>query len=432
MTLRVGVIADDFTGATDIAGFLVAAGLRTVQLNEPQSSEQLAEEWDAGETEAVVISLKTRSIPRSDAVAKSLQALRILQNLDAERVIFKYCSTFDSTSEGNIGPVTDALLEEVGEDFTVVVPGLPVNGRTVYQGNLFVYDQPLHESGMRDHPVNPMSDSNIMRLMEAQSAGKAANIPFAVVEDGHDAVVAELDRVRESGARYAVLDTVTQRHLDTIGQAVSSMKVVTGGSGLGSGIARALTGASGRDADQPATRRWDFSSGPAVVISGSCSQMTNRQVSVYSDQAPSQALDVGRVLSDSETYLAELSEWVLNQEPGGFAPMIYATAPPESVKELQERYGAHQVSAGIEEFFGDLAATLSARGVTRFIAAGGETSGAVTQALGLTGFEVGPLIAPGVPWTKDLGENIDLALKSGNFGDENFFLTAQRMAGGKQ
>ena len=432
MPLRLGVIADDFTGATDIAGFLVAAGLRTVQLNDPEDASAIPAALDV---EAVVISLKTRSIPADDAVAQSLSALRILQDLDAERILFKYCSTFDSTAEGNIGPVTDALLEALGEDFTVVVPALPVNGRTVYQGNLFVHHQPLHESGMRDHPVTPMRDSNLMRLMEAQGSGSAINIPAALVSSGVDALRHRLEDVKADGARYAVLDTLTTEHLDVIGEAVAPMRLITGGSGLGSGVARAVTQI--RDEPEPA-QDWTFTQGPAVILSGSCSEMTNRQVARYRETAPALPVDIAQVLDRGVDYVAEVAGWVESaqhagprdpQAPNGTtAPLVYATAAPEEVQARQREHGAEEVSAAVERFFGDLAALLRAQGTHRFITAGGETSGAVTQALEITGFEVGPQIAPGVPWTRGLHDSLDLALKSGNFGDEDFFTTAQLVA----
>lgn len=429
MTLRIGVIADDFTGATDIAGFLVSAGLRTAQLNSP---EKAPENLDA---DAVVISLKTRSIPAPEAVEQSLHACRILQELGAEQIIFKYCSTFDSTAEGNIGPVTDALLDELGQDFTVVVPALPVNGRTVYRSTLFVHHQPLHESGMKDHPVTPMTDSNLIRLMEAQSRGTAGPVPYEAVEEGPEAVRSALEAARAQGARYAVVDTLDHRHLDTIGQVVTGMRLLTGGSGIGSGLARALTGRAGSAAEETPAQDWDFTPGAAVVISGSASQMTNRQVERYARSAPGTALDLARVIEGPQAYLTELAAWVHQESGAGSstAPMVYATAAPEKVRQWQQEYGAERLSAAIEDFFGRLAARLREQGVTRFIVAGGETSGAVTQALGVDGFEVGPQIAPGVPWTRSLEEDpqrrIDLALKSGNFGDEDFFRTAVEMSG---
>ncbi|MFL0420453.1 3-oxo-tetronate kinase [Micrococcus luteus] len=420
MPLRAGVIADDFTGATDIAGALVDGGLRTVQFS---GAAHVPDHVDA---DAVVISLKTRSIPPGDAAAQSLEACRALERLGAERIVFKYCSTFDSTAEGNIGPVTDALLEHLGEDFTVVAPALPVNGRTVYQGHLFVHDRLLQESGMKDHPVTPMRDSDLVRLMERQSSGRAASVPSTVVGGGSEVLRGELDRLRSEGVRYAVLDTLDDTHLDTIGAAVSGLRLTTGGSGLGSGLARSLTGRAITGAATTAAAAWRFTPGRTVVLSGSASEMTNRQVDRYRKIAPSLAVDVVRTLEDATALRDEILAFVLAQD-GGPAPLVYATAGPDEVRRLQEVHGRQRVSTAIERLFGTLAAALRERGVSRFVVAGGETSGAVTQALGVTGLRVGPQIAPGVPWTASLDGAVDLALKSGNFGDKDFFSAAQRL-----
>ncbi|MEB4616430.1 3-oxo-tetronate kinase, partial [Leucobacter sp. M11] len=238
MTVRIGVIADDLTGATDIAGFLAANGLRTVQLNGAADESRAA---TLTEVDAVVIGLKSRSVPVDEAVAMSRSALAELRAAGAERIVFKYCSTFDSTPAGNIGPVTDALLAELDSDFTVVCPALPVNGRTVYQGTLFVWQQPLNESGMRHHPVTPMTDANLLRVLGAQTEGRTGLVPFATIEAGPDAIRARLAELRAEGVRYAVLDCVTDRHLDAIGEAVTDLPLVTGGSGIGAGLARAVS-----------------------------------------------------------------------------------------------------------------------------------------------------------------------------------------------
>lgn len=428
MAITLGVIADDFTGATDAAGFLVEAGLRTVQLTGPAGIEDLPDGLDA---EAVVISLKTRSTPAEQAVAESLRALDALRGLGAERILFKYCSTFDSTAAGNIGPVTDALLEALEEDVTVLVPALPVNGRTVRDGHLSVHGVPLHESGMRDHPVTPMRDSSLVRLMEAQSAGRAAVVPLAAVDAGPAAVAEALEAAREAGARYVAVDAVEMRHLDVIGEAVRDLRLVTGGSGIGSGVAKAVLAHAASDGGEPAdaaapSARWRPAAGPAVILSGSCSQMTNRQVARYCETAPGRAVDVDRAVADAEQHVDELVEWAAARQAEGAAPLIYATAGPEEVEAWQRRHGAEEVSAAIESLVGRIAAALRDRGTVRFVAAGGETSGAVTRALGLTAFEVGPTIAPGVPWTRGVPDGIDLALKSGNFGGEDFFADALR------
>ncbi|WP_456306932.1 3-oxo-tetronate kinase [Muricoccus vinaceus] len=416
MSMRLGVIADDFTGATDIAGFLVANGLRTVQINGvPPAGLDVA-------AEAVVVSLKTRSCPVEEAVSQSLASLEWLRARGCPQFFFKYCSTFDSTPRGNIGPVTDALLDALGEDFTVICPVLPVNGRTTYCGYLFVNGVPLAESGMRDHPVTPMTDSNLMRLMDAQSRGRTGSVPSTVMDQGPDAVRAALARLKDEGFRYAVLDALNDAHLVVMGQAVAGMRLVTGGSGLADGMARAWGGADAA----AAAAEGKPAGGRAVVLSGSCSSMTNAQVAAYRGVAPSVAVDVARCLSDPG-YAEELAGWAAGQ-PVGLAPLIYATMEPARLREVQARFGAAEASAAVERFFGALAPRLEAAGFDRFIVAGGETSGVVTQALGIGGFHIGPQIAPGVPWVRAIGRPLSLALKSGNFGQERFFFEAQDMA----
>ncbi|WLE00780.1 four-carbon acid sugar kinase family protein (plasmid) [Agrobacterium leguminum] len=415
--MRLGVIADDFTGATDIAGFLVENGLRTVQLNGLQHRELSID------ADAVVISLKSRSNAANVAVSDSVAALNWLRERNCQQYFFKYCSTFDSTAKGNIGPVTDALLHTLKEDFTIVCPALPVNGRTIYHGYLFVNGVPLNESGMRDHPVTPMKDANLMRLMDAQSEGKTGNVPIGVVEKGAAAIQLALSGLKKSGFRYAVLDALTDDHLTAIGKAVSEMRFVTGGSGLAEGIGRSITQKPIASAHYEAIP----SSGRAVVLSGSCSQMTNLQVASYQKLAPSNSISVERCLLECETYVGELVEWVKAQPPHGPAPLLSATTNPLQLKETQRRFGAVESSAAIEKVLSEVASRLADEGFDRFIVAGGETSGAVTQALGITGFYIGPQICPGVPWVRAIDKSIFLALKSGNFGQESFFTEAQRL-----
>lgn len=360
--IKIGVIADDFTGATDIASFLVENGLPTVQINGVPTGK-MPEAIDA-----LVISLKTRSCPVVEATQQSLAALSWLQQQGCKQIYFKYCSTFDSTAKGNIGPVTDALMDALDTPFTVFSPALPVNGRTVYQGYLFVMNQLLAESGMRHHPVNPMTDSYLPRLVEAQSTGRCGVVSAHVFEQGVDAVRQEL--ARKAGRPLA---------------------------------------------------------GRGVVLSGSCSQMTNRQVAHYRQIAPAREVDVARCLSIETlaAYAHELAEWVLGQE-SVLAPLVFATASTDALAAIQQQYGAQKASQAVETLFSQLAARLAAEGVTRFIVAGGETSGVVTQSLGIKGFHIGPTISPGVPWVNALDKPVSLALKSGNFGDDAFFSRAQR------
>ncbi|WP_426816767.1 3-oxo-tetronate kinase [Winslowiella sp. 2C04] len=415
--MRLGVIADDFTGATDIASFLVQNGMSTVQLNGvPLGDERFG-------TDAIVVSLKSRSCPSEQAVSDSLAALRWLQQQGCERFYFKYCSTFDSTAQGNIGPVTDALLDALDEPQTIISPALPVNGRTVYQGYLFVMDTLLSESGMRHHPVTPMTDSNLMRLMESQARGKAGLIASAVIDQGPEAVQARLAALKAEAVRYVVLDALNEQHLLTQGAALKEMKLVTGGSGLAIGLARQL--ASGGGDRQQAEAAGAPQGERAVVISGSCSTMTNRQVAVYRQQAPAKVVEVERCLDDSQGYALQLSDWVEQNADGELAPLLFATSDAQQLQQIQSQYGAARSSEAVEHCFAAVVRELKARGFQRFIVAGGETSGVVAQTLGVSAFHIGPAISPGVPWVRDTGQPLSLALKSGNFGDENFFARAQ-------
>lgn len=415
--MRLGVIADDFTGATDIASFLVQNGLSTIQFNGvPHNS-------DALDAQAIVISLKSRSCPVEQAIEQSLAALSWLQQQGCERFYFKYCSTFDSTERGNIGPVTDALLAALGETQTVICPALPVNGRTVYQGHLFVGEQLLSDSGMRHHPVTPMTDSNLLRLMERQAKGKAGLIASQVVEQGVDAVRCKLDELREQGIHYVAIDTLNEQHLLTQGEALRDMRLVTGGSGLAIGLARqwAQDDADHRSAEQAGRPQGTR----AIVISGSCSQMTNRQVSAYRQQAPAQEVQVERCLDDVESYAQQLCDWVDANSHQALAPLLFATADAQNLQAIQQQYGAQRSSEAVEKLFAAVTRELKKRGWQRFIVAGGETSGVVAQSLGVTAFHIGPTISPGVPWVRDIRQPLSLALKSGNFGDEHFFRRAQ-------
>ena len=412
--MKLGVIADDFTGATDIAGFLVENGLSTLQLAGVPEHD-----GDLPQVDAVVISLKSRSCPAGEAVRDSLAALAWFQARGCPRIYQKYCSTFDSTAAGNIGPVTDALLAALGQDFTLICPALPVNGRTVYQGNLFVGALPLAESGMRHHPITPMQDSNLLRLMEGQGSGRAGLVPFATIDKGAATIAGAFEQLAEDGVRYAVVDTLTEQHLLDIATATLHLPLVTGGSGLAIGLARQLGSGDlqgAREAGWPRGSR-------AVVLSGSCSEMTNRQVARYRQHAPALALDVARCLEDAD-YPAELAQWVLAQ-PLTPAPLVYATTSPVELARIQESHGQQAASDAVEHCFARLAQRLQGAGVDGFIIAGGETSSRITQALGVKAFHIGPQIAPGVPWVRAIDAPLSLALKSGNFGDEDFFDKAQ-------
>lgn len=414
---RLGVIADDFTGATDIASFLVQNGLSTLQFN------GVPQQHHAPTAQAIVISLKTRSCAVDQAVEQSLAALKWLQAQGCDRFYFKYCSTFDSTEKGNIGPVTDALLAGLGETQTVICPALPVNGRTVWLGHLFVGEQLLSDSGMRHHPVTPMTDSNLLRLIEKQAKGKAGLISAAVLDQGASAVGEKLTELKKQGVNYVVLDALNQQHLLTQGEALRDMRLVTGGSGLATGLARQW--ATGHSAHANAeTAGWPQGE-RAVVISGSCSQMTNKQVNAYRQQAPSQEIDVARCLDNTGDYAHQLCDWVATNSHQTLAPLLYATADAQQLQVIQQQYGAQCSSEAVENLFAAVTRELKRRGWQRFIVAGGETSGVVAQSLNVTAFHIGPSISPGVPWVRDIDQPLSLALKSGNFGDEQFFRRAQ-------
>ncbi len=421
MTLLLGCIADDFTGATDLANTLVKSDLRTVQLiGLPADAKPIPD------AEAVVIALKYRSLPPGEAVDASVSALRWLQEQGARQFFFKYCSTFDSTEDGNIGPVIDGLMEKLGCDLTIACPAFPAAGRTVYQGHLFVNDVLLSESPMRHHPLNPMTESNLVRFLGLQTAQMVGLLPFARVAGGPQSIAAALAELKSAGVRIAIVDALTEGHLMDIGAASRNLVLITGGSGVAMGLAdnfRALDGirlpAAADDIPTVA--------GPEAVISGSCSQMTLAQVSRMGESHPVfrlQALDLaeGRVSTD------EVMEWAA-PHMGEHRPFLIATsAPPDRVRAAQDRLGRNEAGELVEKTLAEIARKLVDRGLRRLVVAGGETSGAVVQALGVRGLRVGPEIAPGVPCTVTLGDRpMALTLKSGNFGNEDFFLEALKV-----
>ncbi len=392
--MRLGCIADDLTGATDLGVTLAREGLSVVQVNGvPDETLQLAP------SEAIVVALKSRTNPAAEAVQWSLASLAWLQARGAERIYFKYCSTFDSTPRGNIGPVADALLDALRERRTVATPAYPRNGRTVYKGNLFVGDVPLAESGMKDHPLTPMRDSSLVRVLAAQTRRKVSLIPCEVMDAGASAIRAKLEELNG----FAILDAVRDEHLVAAGEACRDMKLTTGGAGLAMGIARAL-GVKRRSAS--ALPRV---AGAAVVLAGSCSQATLRQIAAFG--GPAFRIQPERIDVDAAVGFATQN---------GDHPLIYASAPPEGIVPGK--------GEAIEHAFRHIARELARKGVRKFVVAGGETSGAVVEALGVRALAIGPEIDPGVPWTVSQGgEPYLLALKSGNFGSAEFFAKALEM-----
>ncbi len=420
--IKIGVLADDFTGATDIASFLVLNGLSTVQLN--AVSDDLA----APDVEAVVISHKSRSCPVDEALAQMKKSLQWLLKNGCRQIYFKYCSTFDSSAKGNIGPVTDMLMQELGTDFTVFQPALPVNGRTVFKGYLFVGDVLLSESGMRNHPITPMTDSYLPRLVEMQSKGTCGVIDVYTVRKGVQAVLDRVAELKAQGYSYAVLDAVDEGDLLVEGEAFKDLRLVTGGSGLPIGLARAVRE---EGSDAASAMRLGYPQGRrAVVLSGSCSVMTNSQVAAYRELAATSAVDVDRLMQADAgaraAYIEEMTAFLSEHLEDEYAPLVYATSDAVTLAAVQERYGVAASSSTIENFFADLAVKMRDLDVERFIIAGGETSSIVTKALGVAGFYIGAPIAPGVPWVRSINNNLSLTLKSGNFGKEDFFARAQK------
>ncbi len=418
MSVLLGAIADDFTGATDLCNTLVKQGMRAVQvIGVPR------EPLDIGNAEAVVVALKSRSNPPGDAVSSSLEALSWLRRIGAKQFFFKYCSTFDSTARGNIGPVADALLDALDADFAPVCPAFPANGRTVYQGHLFVGESLLSESAMKDHPLTPMRDSNLVRLMSAQSRRRVGLVDRATVAAGADAVRSAFRALAHSGLGYVVVDAISDDDLLTIGEAAADQVLVTGGSGVALGLPgnfrrRGLLGA-------PAPARLPAVEGREVVLAGSCSVATRRQLDHVRDTWPCIRLDALRLAEhDVVDEVVERAIEAWNESP----VVVYASADPDEVSRAQAALGAERAGAVVEAALAGIARALVERGARRLVVAGGETSGAVVSALGVRGLVIGAEIAPGVPWTHTLGApGVALALKSGNFGSEDFFARALGM-----
>lgn len=415
MTTLLGCIADDFTGATDLAGLLARSGIEvSLRLGVPDHAPDKSAPFE-------VIALKCRTAPVADAVAETRAAHAWLKAAGARQFFWKYCSTFDSTKAGNIGPVAEALMADIGCQQTIYCPAFPENGRAVFMGNLFVGSQPLSESPMKDHPLTPMRDSNLLRLLAPQVTGAVGLVNRLVVAAGPAAVRADLQRLADDDIRHVVIDAVANDDLATIAAACVDMGLLTGGSA----IAMPLPDLYRKNGRLPAVAapvsRPVLPIG-AVVLSGSCSAMTNAQIAAYRGVAPSFKLDPQSLASDG--YSAALA-WLHEQTPAS-NPLIYATTSPEDVKAAQDQLGAARAGAIIEDALAGLAVAAFDAGFRRFVVAGGETSGATAKALGLNRLDIGAEIAPGVPWTyahvKD--QDIAISLKSGNFGNVEFFSDA--------
>ena len=414
--LHLGCIADDFTGATDLANNLVRAGMRVVQVIGVPAGP-----LDAP-ADAVVVTLKSRTIPAADAVAQSLRALRWLEAQGAAQIYFKYCSTFDSTPAGNIGPVTEALLDALASpgrpDFTIATPAFPDNQRTVFKGHLFVGDVPLSESGMRNHPLTPMTDANLVRVLQAQCRSRVGLIDYRAVGDGATAIRARIDALRKEGVRIAIVDAISNDDLLRLGPALAGMPLVTAGSGVAIGLPQnfGIAPSRGASALPPAVGR-------RAVVSGSCSVATQAQVAAFiAAGCPAFALDPLR-MADGADVVAEALDFAAAHLDAG-PVLIHSTADAAAVKAAQAALGAAGAGEMIERALAAVARGLVERGVRQLIVAGGETAGACVQALAIRRMTIGPQIDPGVPWCHartGYGADVYLALKSGNFGAGDFF-----------
>lgn len=417
MPVLLGCIADDFTGATDLAGMLVRHGMRTIQMiGVPEGAKPPAD------ADAVVVALKSRTTPAADAVAQSLAALKWLRKAGCRQFFFKYCSTFDSTEAGNIGPVADALLAALDAKFTVACPAFPENGRTVFKGYLFVGQALLNESGMEHHPLTPMTDPNLVRVLARQTRRKVGLVSFDEVSLGAQGIGAALERLQSLGIEIAIVDAVRDTDLLAIATACAELPLITGGSGIAMGLPQNFR-QRGLLAPNPQAAHLPRVSGPAAVIAGSCSRTTLEQIEHMKRKHPSFKVDP-LALASGQPVVEEVLHWaapLLREGP----LLIYASASPDEVQATQAKLGAAETGELVEQALARIAAGLVSLGVRRLMVAGGETAGAIVTRLGIKGLRVGPQIDPGVPWTASLGTPpLALALKSGNFGTPDFFLKA--------
>lgn len=410
--MLLGCIGDDFTGSSDLANTLAKEGMRVVQYT------GIPEAPASPEVQAGVVALKSRSIDPKDAVAQSLAALAWLRDQGCEQIFFKYCSTFDSTPDGNIGPVADALAEALDAQKVIVCPAFPGTGRSIYQGHLFVADKLLNQSGMENHPLTPMTDADIRRWLAHQTRYAVGHVPASVVFQGPTAIADALKAEHAKGTRHIVVDAIRDADLRDIGRAAKGLPLITGGSGVALGL-------PANYGCQAAPVPWTVQTGKAVALSGSCSIATRGQVAKHKATQPSREIEAAAVIEGRVT-AKEIADWALG-ETG--VPLIYSSADPDVVRAVQEQFGREKSAEALEAFFADVARHVVAGGATRLITAGGETSGAVVEGLRLGRLEIGPEIDPGVPALR-AGPDLVVALKSGNFGAEDFFAKADRMLAG--
>ena len=417
-----GCIGDDFTGSTDLANTLVRQGMRVIQTcGIPAPGLALPE------ADALVVSLKCRSIDPDEAVAQCTEALDWLRKQGCSRFFWKYCSTFDSTPKGNIGPVAKALLEKLGASHTIACPAFPENKRSIYKGHLFVGDLPLNESPMRDHPLTPMRDSSLQRLLSPQVNEPVGLVTWETVRKGAKAVQEHLEALGAKGIRFVIPDAIEDADLFTLGEACADLPLITGGSGIALGLPGSYRKSgmlqSRADSAMPIQVR-----GKTAILSGSCSEATRAQLAAFSAHGlPMRQLDP-LLLAKGPEHLEETLAWAKERFAGEKPVLVHAGEAPEKVGAVQEHLGRERAGALVEEALAKLSVAFVREGVRRLIVAGGETSGAVVTALAVSGLHIGPQIAPGVPWTVSIEDPaLALALKSGNFGGPDFFADALDM-----
>jgi uncharacterized protein YgbK (DUF1537 family) len=413
--IRWGCIADDFTGGADVAAAFRRAGLSvTLQFGLP------TEQSPTPNTDAVVIALKTRTIPAEDAVEESLAALRWLVTQGTERYYFKYCSTFDSTDDGNIGPVADALLDELGETTALVCPASPEHGRTSYLGHLFVGAHLLAESSMRHHPLTPMTDSLITRVLARQTTGAVGLLPLTAVRSGADGVRSHLQDLRRSGTRHIVVDAVTDGDLRSVAQGADAIRLLTGGAGLAGALASVV------DMARPSSPQCDgetlvLPTGAGVILAGSCSTATLEQVATATKVFPSYRLDPS--VADVEELRDDVLSWLEDNWAHG-PLLVYSSAGPDERQAAVAAWGPRTAEL-LEETLGQVARRAVKLGAVRVVVAGGETSGAVVQSLDVAQVIVAGEADRGVPWCLAAdGRDLALLLKSGNFGAPDLLVRA--------
>ena len=415
-----GIIGDDFTGSSDIANNLKKSGMHvSMYAGVPKLSSNEAKLQN---TEAAVIALKTRTIPIKEAITESLKALNWLRDAGCKQFIFKYCSTFDSTKEGNIGPVTDAIMEELDTNFTIACPSFPDAGRTVYYGHMFVNGAPLNESGMEDHPLTPMTDHNLVRWLNFQTKSKVGLINIETIKNGSKAINEKIADLKEQGFKYAIVDTTSNNDFDIICNGIKDLPFLTGGSGIALGLPKIY-----QNKGLLSETKFDLpkNNSNAIILSGSCSRATLEQIKIYKENNPSYYISPDDVMNNTN-FLEEVFLWIKKNQT--LSPLIYSSSDHDIVLKKQKQFGQDVLANNIEYFFEKLSKRLVKDNFGRFISAGGETSGAIIKGLGVEELKIGKEISPGVPalWSpKSFGnKSISITLKSGNFGQQDFFSRA--------